>query len=118
MMLTGAAATMALGAGVGGAAGAAGGRAAPIRAQAVPDRGFLPARVVVRPGARVFFRNTDRLLHTATAVALIRGRPAFSSGAPSRGAFSVIAPKRPGTYRYICAIHGFMQGTLVVRRPR
>jgi plastocyanin len=72
---------------------------------------------VVRPGARVFFRNADRLLHTATALTLVRGRLAFSSGRATRGGFSVIAPGRPGLYRYICVVHGFMQGTLVVRRP-
>jgi plastocyanin len=116
MLMTGATAIAALAAGPAAAAGSAGSRAAPIRSEAVPDRGFLPARVVVRPGARVFFRNADRLLHTATAVTLVRGRPAFSSGAPTRGAFSVIAPRRPGAYRYICVVHGFMQGVLVVRR--
>jgi plastocyanin len=118
MVVGGAAAVAALGAGNAAAASTAGSRAAPVRAQAVPDRGFLPGRVVVLPGARVFFRNADRLPHTATAVTLIRGRPAFSSGPATRGAFSVIAPRRPGTYRYICAIHGFMQGTLVVRPRR
>ena len=112
------AATGALAALPAGASAAVGSRAAPIRAQAVPDRGFLPGRVVVVPGARVFFRNVDRLPHTATAVTLIRGRPVFGSGPATRGAFSVIAPKRPGTYRYVCAVHGFMQGTLVVRRAR
>jgi len=100
------------------AAGRPGSRAAPIRSQAVPDRGFLPARVVVAPGSRVFFRNADHLLHTATALTLLGARPAFSSGRPTRGAFSIVAPRRPGTYTYVCAVHGFMQGTLVVRRPR
>ena len=100
------------------AAARPGSRAAPIRSQAVPDRGFLPARVVVAPGARVFFRNVDHLPHTATALTLLGGRPAFASGKPTRGGFSIIAPRRPGTYDYICAVHGFMQGTLVVRRSR
>jgi plastocyanin len=98
------------------AAAPAGTKANPIRARAVFDRGFLPGRVVVRPGARVFFRNVDRLEHTATAEKLIRGRPAFNSGRATTGAFTVIAPQRPGAYTYICVVHGFMQGVLVVRR--
>jgi plastocyanin len=115
-LAVGAAAVAASGAAPIAAAAPAGARANPIGAQADFDRGFLPARAVVRPGARVFFRNVDRLQHTATAERLVRGRPAFNSGRATTAGFTVIAPRRPGGYSYICVVHGFMRGVLVVRR--
>jgi plastocyanin len=96
-------------AGAGAAAAATpGSLARPVVARAVPGRGFAPSRIVVKPGARVFFRNADHLKHNAAG----RG---FRSGAPTTGNFSLIAPRRPGTYSFICQVHGFMQGVLVVR---
>lgn len=117
-ILTGLLASAAIAAaGVGSAAGASplGTSANPIRATTSPTRGFAPRTVTVAPGARVHFANVDRARHSAIQDA-ITAKPAFSSGRPTRGAFAFTAPTRPGTYSYICAVHGFMRGTLVVRR--
>ncbi len=101
--------------GVAATAASPGSRASPIRAQASFSGGFLPGRVVVRPGAVVHFRNTDGLRHNAVAERLVRGRPAFTSGAPTTHGFHFRAPRARGSYSYVCQVHGFMQGTLVVR---
>jgi plastocyanin len=101
----------------GGAAGAArpGAKASPVKASAGAAKGFNPGTVTARPGARVYFRNVDHLRHNA-AEDVLSGRPRFRSGRPTTRNFSFVAPSRPGTYDYRCQVHGFMRGTLVVRR--
>lgn len=93
----------------------AGSAANPIRATTSTTKGFAPKAVTVRPGAVVRFRNVDGARHSAVHDA-VTGRPAFTSGRPTRRDFRITAPSRPGTYSYICGVHGFMRGTMVVRR--
>jgi plastocyanin len=94
---------------------APGSKANPVKVHASGSPGFVPARLVVKPGAVVWFRSTDGASHTATAVRKVRGEPIFTSGAPSSGRFRIVAPRKPGTYAYACTVHTFMKGTLVVR---
>lgn len=118
LVTCGATASAALAAGAGGLAlGAtpAGSSADPIRATTSPTRGFAPRAAVVAPGALVHVRNVDRARHSVIQDA-VGGRPAFTSGRPTRRSFTFRAPSRPGTYSYICGVHGFMRGALVVRR--
>ena len=119
IVISAAAATLAaaaLAAATGGAATApAGTKANPIRAKANASAGFTPRRITARPGARVFFKNVDHLTHNA-AEDVLSGKPRFSSGKPKTTNFSFVAPTKPGTYVYHCQIHGFMHGTLVVRK--
>jgi plastocyanin len=78
--------------------------------------GFGPKVVTVKKGAAIRWRNADRQHHSAVALTKIRGRSAFTSGAPRTTDFSATAPSRTGTYRYICGVHPLtMRGTLVVR---
>ena len=92
-----------------------GSRANPVKAQASSSHGFVPKKLIVRPGAVVWFRSTDGAPHTATAVRNVRGKPLFTSGPSSTGTFKIRAPKRKGTYAYFCLVHPFMKGTLVVK---
>jgi plastocyanin len=94
---------------------APGTRANPVKAHSSSRPGFVPVKLVVKPGAVVWFRTTDGAPHTATAVRKVRGRPIFTSGAPSTGRFKIVAPKKAGTYAYFCVVHTFMKGTLIVR---
>jgi plastocyanin len=72
---------------------------------------FHPMRLVVRPGERIVVENRDSVVHTLTAT---DGR--FSTGdVPAHGTRAIVAPRARGTYRYFCAIHQFMTGTIVVR---
>jgi plastocyanin len=110
-----AAAGLAAAAALAGAASPPGSAANPIRATTSATAGFSPRVVTVRPGAVVRFRNVDRARHNAVHY-VVSGRPRFSSGPPTRGDFRLRAPVRPGRYDYVCRVHGFMRGVLVVRR--
>jgi plastocyanin len=102
-------------AGVGVAATTAGTKAKPIGAQASTTKGFNPKAVTVKPGAKVYFKNLDGLDHNA--VAQKKGKlPGFRSGTPTTKNFTVKAPKVVGTYSYICEIHPFMKGKLIVKK--
>jgi plastocyanin len=71
---------------------------------------FSPATLTVAPGATVKVTNTDQVTHTLTA-----SNGAFNTGniaAGQSGTFT--APKTPGRYSYICSIHQYMSGTIVV----
>lgn len=101
--------------GVATSASPPGTKANPIKATTSVTKGFAPKRVTVKPGARVYFKNVDKARHSAVEQTFGK-RPAFSSGAPTTKNFTLKAPAKPGSYTYICAVHGFMNGTLVVRR--
>jgi plastocyanin len=71
---------------------------------------FSPDTITVSPGATVTVTNKDQVTHTLTAT-----NGGFSTGDIASGqSKSFTAPKRAGTYSYICMIHQYMTGTLVV----
>ncbi len=71
---------------------------------------FAPSTLTVKPGATVTVHNADSAAHTVTA-----NNKGFDTGDVSPGATKTFtAPSAPGTYPYICTIHPFMHGTLVV----
>ena len=74
---------------------------------------FHPASLTVAPGATVTVHNADKSTHTVTASGASKG--AFDTGDISPGATATFhAPTKPGSYSYICNIHQFMMGTLIV----
>jgi plastocyanin len=97
-------------------ASSAGTRTNPVKAKAAVRLGYDPQTLVVPPGALVYFTSVDRLPHTATAYKAIGGRPAFASGPPSAGTFTIRAPRVPGSYRYFCLVHPYQRGLLKVKR--
>lgn len=108
------AATVAAGAVAGtGLAARPGSAAKPIVAKI---KGFGPKTATVPRGALIRWRNADGRPHNAVALRKIRGRSAFTTGAPVTRDFRARAPRRRGTYRYICSVHPLtMKGTIVVR---
>lgn len=71
---------------------------------------FSPATVTVAPGATISVHNEDQVAHTLTATA-----GTFNTGDVSPGmTVTFKAPSTPGRYPYICSIHSFMSGTLIV----
>jgi len=114
-MIVASMATAAVGAGMAFAA-ASGTKAKPIVSQASPTNGFNPKSVTVKPGVTVYWSNKDKLPHNAVANKKVSGKPAFTSGSPKTTGFSAKAPKKTGTYAYICTVHPFMKGTLVVKK--
>ncbi|HEX5404180.1 MAG TPA: cupredoxin domain-containing protein [Pseudonocardiaceae bacterium] len=72
---------------------------------------FSPSTLTVTPGAKVTVKNTDSAAHTVTA-----SDKSFDTGDIDTNATTTFtAPTKPGTYKYICTIHQFMQGTLTVK---
>jgi plastocyanin len=73
---------------------------------------FSPAQITVAPGTKVTWANQDDMPHTVTDAGVPR---AFKSPALDTGdAFSYMF-STPGTYHYLCSLHPYMQGTVVVK---
>lgn len=73
---------------------------------------FDPATVTVHPGDTVEWKNDDSALHTATAQS---PKPGFDSGAIQSGAKWRYDAREKGAYSYICTIHPYMKGQLIVQ---
>lgn len=74
---------------------------------------YHPSSLTVSPGTLITVKNEDTATHTLTAVEPHKG--AFNTGDIKPGTSTTFkAPSTPGSYPYICLIHQFMHGTLVV----
>jgi plastocyanin len=73
---------------------------------------FEPATVTVHPGDTVEWKNEDNAPHTATADT---PKPGFDSGVIQPGAAWRYDAREKGTYNYICKIHPYMKGKLIVQ---
>jgi plastocyanin len=74
---------------------------------------FDPASLTVAPGTVVTVRNEDSVTHTVTDKA---DPTLFGTGGIAAGQVKTFkAPGQAGSYPYLCTIHQFMTGTLVVR---
>jgi len=73
---------------------------------------FTPATVTVHPGDTVEWKNDDTVDHTVTDTA---GKPEFDSGNLKQGQVFKYVAKTKGTYNYICTIHPYMKGQVIVR---
>jgi plastocyanin len=72
---------------------------------------FGPATLTVAPGTKITVVNHDSATHTVTATK----NKAFDTGDVAGGKSTTFtAPTAPGTYAYICSIHQYMMGTLIV----
>jgi plastocyanin len=81
----------------------------PAGASTLGDRAFNPAQLDVAAGTTVTWMNTDSTAHTTTS-----DGPGWNSGTlQPRAQFSTTFSDA-GTFRYHCAIHPGMVGTVVV----
>ena len=80
-------------------------------AVAITGFAFRPGEIMVRAGQAVTWRNEDPAEHTVT-----HEGDAFASKTLGQGARFRTVFDRPGTYRYLCALHPEMKGTVVVTR--
>jgi plastocyanin len=72
---------------------------------------FSPMSLRVSPGATIKVTNKDSATHTLTATG---GQ--FDTGNVAQNQTKTFkAPSKPGTYHYICSIHQYMMGTIVVK---
>jgi plastocyanin len=72
---------------------------------------FGPATLEVAAGQEVTWENHDPAEHTVTA-----DGGGFDSGTMAQGATFKTTFEQPGEFRYICALHPGMKGTVVVTR--
>jgi plastocyanin len=72
---------------------------------------FSPMKITVEPGEMIKVTNKDSVDHTLTAT---DGK--FNTGDIGHNdTKSFRAPKKPGTYDFICSIHQYMTGEIVVK---
>jgi plastocyanin len=74
----------------------------------IKDFKFHKKTLQVAKGTKVVFKNKDGATHTAT------DKGVFNTGKIKHGKSKAITFKRKGTFRYICTIHPFMKGKIVV----
>ena len=74
----------------------------------IKDFAFNPSELVIQSGTEITWRNDDAAPHTATA------QGAFDSGTLMTGDTFSYTFDSPGTFDYICTIHPFMKGRIVV----
>jgi plastocyanin len=70
---------------------------------------FAPARLTVKAGTTVTWRNEDDIPHTVTASSRLFKSKALDTD--DSFAFTFTAP---GTYEYFCSLHPRMTGAVVV----
>jgi len=70
---------------------------------------FVPMAITVTAGTTVTWTNQDSATHTVTAE-----DKSFDSGNLAQGQTFRHTFDKPGTYSYICMIHQFMHGTVIV----
>lgn len=72
---------------------------------------FAPAKIVVQPGTKVTWINNSDAPHTVTGT---RGW-SYSSKMFTQTHKVSATFKKAGTFHYICSIHPYMKGVVVVR---
>ena len=75
----------------------------------ISDFQFAPARLTVKAGTTVTWRNNDDIPHTVTSTTR-----AFKSNALDTDDAFAFAFTEPGSYAYFCSLHPHMTGTIVV----
>jgi plastocyanin len=76
----------------------------------VQNLAFTPQTVTIPAGGTVMWKFDDTIQHTVTAQ-----DQSFDSGPMSGGQTFVRTFPKAGTYAYMCTIHPFMTGTVVVK---
>ena len=71
---------------------------------------FLPPTLTVPAETAVTWNNQDEEPHN-----VVSPERAFRSKAIDGGEKFTFVFEKPGTYKYICAVHPYMQGTVVVQ---
>jgi plastocyanin len=75
----------------------------------IADFAYDPDPVTVEAGGKVIWLNRDSAPHTASAK-----DGSFATGTLQQGKLKSETFKTPGTHTYVCQIHPFMHGTVVV----
>ncbi|HUZ73090.1 MAG TPA: cupredoxin family copper-binding protein [Stellaceae bacterium] len=79
---------------------------------AIDGFAFRPASITVARGTKVVWTNDDGDVHTVTSA---DDPKLFTSPALDSGDGFAYAFNRAGTFRYICSVHPYMHGTIIVK---
>jgi len=81
------------------------------------SRGFGPDNVTVVVGVNntIVWTNDDVAAHTVTSTSVPTGVKSFDSGIMAPNAVYAQTFTTPGTYKYICSLHSWMTGTIIVK---
>ncbi|HEY1222073.1 MAG TPA: cupredoxin domain-containing protein [Acidimicrobiales bacterium] len=72
---------------------------------------FSPMKITVEPGEKIKVKNEDGVTHTLTA-----SGGQFNTGNIGHDVTkSFRSPTKPGTYDYVCNIHQYMTGEIIVK---
>ena len=82
----------------------------PVGASSLSNKAFTPDNLEVAVGTTVTWMNADSVSHTSTS-----DLTGWDSGVVAPGGQFSFAFQAAGTFRYHCAIHPGMVGTVVVR---
>ena len=74
------------------------------------DSGYAPSQLTIAAGTTVRWVNRDEETHTVTSTTEI-----FKSGGLNLGEEYTHTFTAPGVYPYTCALHDFMQGSIIVK---
>jgi plastocyanin len=85
-------------------------KAAATNSVTIKNFAFSPSTITVKPGTKVTWVNHDEDAHTVSFQSNLR---VASNPLQGNQSFSYTF-QTPGTYRYICSIHPFMHGTVIV----
>jgi plastocyanin len=72
---------------------------------------FSPASLTVKVGTKVTFVNDDSTVHAP----LSSPGSTIDGGNLSKGQTYTVTMTKPGTYNYVCNIHNYMKGTIIVQ---
>jgi plastocyanin len=81
----------------------------PVTAVAIQDFAFSPEKVTVKVGSAITWSNGDGTAHSVKS-----GDGSFVSQDLEQGQTFTTTFTAPGTHPYVCGIHNFMTGTVVV----
>jgi len=70
---------------------------------------FTPQRITVKPGTTVTWTNDDDDSHTVASSSKLFKSKALDTGDKFSFTFTT-----PGTYAYVCSVHPYMTGAVVV----
>jgi plastocyanin len=99
------------GSGSSSASSSSGSAATSTKAITISNFMFSPMHAAVAPGSTVSVTNKDSVTHTLTAT----GGQFNTGDIGANQTKTFTAPTKPGTYHYICNIHQYMMGTIVVQ---
>jgi len=72
---------------------------------------FVPQKIMIRAGTTVTWTNRSNAFHTVTEANSKWTSAAFTTHKSYSHNFT-----KPGTYHYVCALHGYMTGIVVVTK--